>query len=136
MKTDGREYEFNFSNRSNAYATFIVADVYYRPVNNTVLNKLVETRTTEPVAAITVDTADIVLELWDGAVQDGDSISLRLNGKWITTGFPVRNALQKIPIRLQRAKMSCCSWPITWVLSLPIQPSCASAGAVKVNPSD
>jgi hypothetical protein len=104
MKTDGREYGFNFSNRSNAYATFIVADVYYRPVNNTTLNKLVETRTTEPVAAITVDTADIVLELWDGAVQDGDSISLRLNGKWIASGFPVKNALQKIPIRLQKGE--------------------------------
>jgi hypothetical protein len=53
------------------------------------------------VATITVDTSAIVLELWDGEVQDGDSISLRLNGKWLTTGFPVSNAVQKIPIQLQ-----------------------------------
>jgi hypothetical protein len=56
------------------------------------------------VATIPVDTADITLELWDGQVEDGDSISLRLNGKWIATGFPVKNALQKIPIRLQRGE--------------------------------
>jgi hypothetical protein len=64
-------------------------------------NDLAAKRTTEPVATIVVDTSAIVLELWDGAVQDGDSISLRLNGKWLTTGFPVRNAVQKIPIQLQ-----------------------------------
>lgn len=102
MKTEGREYGFDFSNRSNAYATFLVADVYHRPIPNNILNKLVVEGTTEPVATIAVDTADIVLELWDGAVQDGDSISLRLNGKWIATGFPVKNVLQKIPVRLQR----------------------------------
>lgn len=102
MKTDGKEYGFNFSNRSNAYATFLVADVYHRPISNNTLNKLAVERTTETVATITVDTADIVLELWDGAVQDGDSISLRLNGKWIATGFPVKSVLQKIPVRLQR----------------------------------
>lgn len=106
MKTDGREYGFTFSNRSNAYATFLVADVYQQPIAQTKLNKLVAARTTEPVAALTVDTADVELELWDGAVQDGDSISLRLNGQWIVTGFPVKNAIQKIPLKLQRGENS------------------------------
>lgn len=101
MKTDKREYGFDFSNRSNAWATFLVADVYFKPTAQNNLDDLVAERTTEPVATIAVDTAAIAIELWDGAVQDGDSISLRLNGKWITTGFPVRNAVQKIPIRLQ-----------------------------------
>ena len=106
METDGRPYGFDFSNRSNAWATFLVADIYFKPTvqkpivqNN--LNDLVAQRTTESVATIKVDTSAVVLELWDGAAQDGDSISLRLNGKWLTTGFPVRNAVQKIPIRLQ-----------------------------------
>jgi hypothetical protein len=118
MDTDGRPYGFDFSNRSNAWATFLVADIYFRPkvkndlmAENTTepkvqndLNDRVMKRTTEPVATIAVDTSAIVLELWDGEVQDGDSISLRLNGKWVTTGFPVRNAVQKIPIRLQRGE--------------------------------
>lgn len=104
MKTDGKEYGFDFSNRSNVYATFLVADIYHKPPVNNKLNNLVAGRATAPVATIAVDTADIVLELWDGAVEDGDSISLRLNGKWIATGFPVKNAVQKIPIRLQRGE--------------------------------
>ncbi|AXY73798.1 hypothetical protein D3H65_07325 [Paraflavitalea soli] len=106
MKTDGREYGFTFSNRSNAYATFLVADVYHKAIVQQKLNDQVAARTTEPVATIAVDTADVMLELWDGAVQDGDSISLRLNGKWIVTGFPVKNAVQKIPIRLERGENS------------------------------
>ena len=116
METGGKPYGFDLSNRSNVWGTFLVADIYYKPTaqNPTAqkpivqkpkaqndLNDVVSKRTTEPVATIAVDTADIVLELWDGEVQDGDSISLRLNGKWLKTGFPVRNAVQKIPIRLQ-----------------------------------
>ncbi|MCS3801178.1 hypothetical protein [Niastella sp. OAS944] len=101
MKTDNKEYGFDLSNRSNVWGTFLVADVYYKPTAQNDLNDRVAKRTTNPVATITVDTAAIVLELWDGEVQDGDSISLRLNGKWVTTGFPVMNAVQKIPIQLQ-----------------------------------
>jgi hypothetical protein len=101
METDSRQYGFDFSNRSNVWGTFLVADVFYKPIIQNDLNKLVAKRTTDSVATITVDTAAIVLELWDAAVQDGDSISLRLNGKWLATGFPVRNAVQKIPIQLQ-----------------------------------
>jgi hypothetical protein len=118
METDGKPYGFDLSNRSNVWGTFLVADIYYKPIAQTNLNDQVAKRTpepvaqnnlndqvakrtTEPVATITVDTSAIVLELWDGEVQDGDSISLRLNGKWVTTGFPVRNAVQKIPVRLQ-----------------------------------
>ncbi len=122
MEIDGKPYGFDFSNRSNAWGTFLVADIYFKPtvkndhqedliaerttepiVKND-LNDKVAKRTTEPVATIAVDTAAIILELWDGEIQDGDSISLRLNGKWVTTGFPVKNAVQKIPIRLQHGE--------------------------------
>jgi hypothetical protein len=104
METDGKQYGFDLSNRSNVWGTFLVADIYFKPKGKNDLNAQVVKRTTEPVATIVVDTSAIVLELWDGEVQDGDSISLRLNGKWLTTGFPVRNAVQKIPIRLQRGE--------------------------------
>ncbi len=111
METGGKPYGFDLSNRSNVWGTFLVADIYFKPIaQNPIvqkpivqndLNDQVAKRTSEPVATIKVDTSAIVLELWDGEVQDGDSISLRLNGKWLTTGFPVRNAVQKIPIQLQ-----------------------------------
>ncbi|MRG48592.1 hypothetical protein GFS24_25975 [Chitinophaga sp. SYP-B3965] len=91
-KIGEKEYSFDFRHRANAFATFVVADIYYKQSAQ---------RESIPLASIKVDTANIVLELWDSAKEDGDSISLRLNGEWIRTGFPVKNALQKIPIRLQ-----------------------------------
>ena len=51
-----------------------------------------------------MDTADIALELWDEQLEDNDSISLSLNGKWIATGFPVKKELQQIHIKLQRGE--------------------------------
>ena len=101
MKTGDKEYGFNFSNKSNVFATFLIADIYYNPTQYHHLDTLVTERTTEPIATIKVDTAEIVLELWDSEIEDGDSISLRLNGNWIATGFPVRKTLQKIPVRLE-----------------------------------
>jgi hypothetical protein len=93
MKIDSKEYGFDFTDRANAFATFLVADIYHH---------IATTSTT--LATIPVDTADIMLELWDNRREDGDSISLRLNGKWIASGFPVKNAVQQIPIRLQKGE--------------------------------
>ncbi len=105
MKMDGKEYSFDFRDRPNNYSTFLVADVYRRPADSSSrLSSLAGGRTTEPVATIPVDTANIILELWDGQTEDGDSISLRLNDNWIATGFPVKHAMQQIPIRLQKGE--------------------------------
>lgn len=105
---DQQEYKFNFSNRANAYATFLVANIYHpatRPDTTTGENSIITSKVIQreniPVASIPVNTADIVLELRDTKVQDGDSISLSLNGQWITTGFPVKTAMQEIRIHLQ-----------------------------------
>lgn len=94
-KIGEKEYSFDFSHRANAFATFVVADIYYKQNGQ---------RASVPLASIIVDTANIVLELWDSAMEDGDSISLRLNGQWVMTGFPVKKALQKIPIRLRKGE--------------------------------
>ena len=119
----------------NVWGTFLVADVYFKPkeknpivqkpIAQNDLNDVVAKRTTEPVATIAVDTADIVLELWDGEVQDGDSISLRLNGKWVATGFPVRNACKRSRSGCNGVKMNCCSWPTTLDQCHPIPQSFA-----------
>lgn len=94
---DGKEYGFDFSNRSNAYATFLVADIYHQP-------STVTQRTSVPLISLEVDTDDIVLELRDTRVEDGDSISLSLNGRWIATGFPVKTVVQQIRIKLQKGE--------------------------------
>lgn len=144
-KVNNKEYGFNFSDRPNAYATFMVADIYRNPKaregnkpdttngtwpnvttdnkpaapvankpelpigNSTTITERKLTsqaarRTSTPVATLQVDTADILLEVGDVQIQDGDSISLSLNGKWIVTGFPVKKAVQQIPIKLKRGE--------------------------------
>lgn len=100
-KVDGKEYLFDFTDRANAFATFMVADIRHHRADSIRLSTQASGRTNTPVATIVVDTAEISLELWDGQVEDSDSISLSLNGKWITTGFPVKKELQKIAVRLQ-----------------------------------
>jgi len=113
---DGQVHDFDFSERANAYATFLVADIYHAPASgrdttirhmtndsDTVISNVIK-RETVPVATIPVNTADIILELRDTKVQDGDSISLSLNKQWVTRGFPVKTATQEIRIHLQRGE--------------------------------
>jgi hypothetical protein len=44
----------------------------------------------------------ITFALWDDAIEDGDSISININGKWITRGFPVKKKPQYIYVTLDK----------------------------------
>lgn len=101
---DSQDHEFSFSNRSNAYATFLVADIYHSPSKKVPVADTPSTRSTTSIAMLTINTTDIVLELRDTEIQDGDSISLRVNGKWIARGFPVKKAVQEIPVKLKKGE--------------------------------
>ncbi|MGN7822201.1 hypothetical protein ACTJJB_18860 [Chitinophaga sp. 22536] len=121
---DGKKYSFDFSDRSNAYATFLVAQLYRRPVpekpspatvtppappvaslppggDTAALTRTVISRKDQWVTTIKVKQQEITLELWDAQTEDGDSISLRLNEKWIVSGFPVKKQIQELKITLQ-----------------------------------
>lgn len=115
MKIDEKDYSFDFRDRSNVFATFVVADIDHRPEGGTIgkdtLVKIVSDtfsngRTTVNMASIPVDTAAVVLELWDSQVEDGDSISIRLNDRWVVRGFPVKNKSQRIAVTLQPGENS------------------------------
>jgi len=110
MTVDGQPHDFDFSDRANAYATFLVADIYHPASDSTTdivsaptvtsINK----RRSVPVATIPVHTADVILELRDAQIADGDSISLNLNGKSVVNGFPVKKEIQQIRITLQKGE--------------------------------
>lgn len=104
MNIDGKPRDFDFSDRANAYATFLVADIYHPASDSTPMISPVIKRTSVPVATIPVHTADIILELRDARIADGDSISLNLNGKWVVNGFPVKKEVQQIRITLQKGE--------------------------------
>ncbi len=101
---NNKPYGFDFSDRPNGYATFLVANIYRAPAgNDTVISNIIQ-RTSIPVATIPVNTRDVILALRDARIQDADSISLCLNGEWIARGFPVKSAVQTIAIRLKKGE--------------------------------
>ncbi len=123
VEIDGKKYSFDFSDRSNAYATFLVAQLYRRPAtgkplplqdtaspvvsalpparDTAALTRTAVSRRDQYVTTIKVKQREITLELWDAQTEDGDSISLRLNDQWIASGFPVKKQIQELKITLQ-----------------------------------
>lgn len=166
VETSTGTYMYDFSDRANFYATFLVAQLNRLPrqsVKDTVGNKTAVTiaavqnsaneRTTLPVTGghvtdnrtdlqrlhgqaaglpekdsirssllkpvndkriaerhtsllekISVQQPDVMLELWDDAAEDGDSISIRMNGREVVTGFPVRRQRQQIKVTLEEGE--------------------------------
>lgn len=124
-----RKMILDFNRPADQYATFIVAMVYYFPGKedslalknkfhgenfemmyepSKELNKYTgkETqhilqRPTKNVGQLETKSSQITLALWDDAVEDGDSISLNINGKWLVQGFAVKKQTQFIRVTLK-----------------------------------
>lgn len=58
------------------------------------------TRNSTVVDNIQAATRQVLLAIWDDAVEDGDSISLNINGQWVVQGMPVRKRPQFISVTL------------------------------------
>lgn len=61
-------------------------------------------RQTSLLEKITVQQAEVTLELWDDAAEDGDSISIRMNGLEVVTGFPVKRQRQQLKVTLEQGE--------------------------------
>lgn len=57
-------------------------------------------RNAKPVGTIKTSSRQIILALWDDAVEDGDSISLSINGNWVVQGFKVKKQPQFISVTI------------------------------------
>ena len=57
-------------------------------------------RSLKPVGNIKANARKIILALWDDAVEDGDTISLNINGHWVVQAFPVKKKPQFIEVTL------------------------------------
>jgi len=71
-----------------------------KPVND----KRIAERHTSLLEKINVQQAEVMLELWDDAAEDGDSISIRMNGLEVVTGFPVKRQRQQLKVTLQEGE--------------------------------
>ena len=122
VKTSENMYSFDFSHRSNAFATFLVAKFYRKhskheafipkPSNKINVeiadkNKVKEKpneRVGDIVANMQVANKQIELEIWDNQVEDGDYISVKLNDEWFQKNMAVKKTPKKFAINLQPGK--------------------------------
>ena len=105
-----KKFKLDFTNKPDMAATFITAKIYYEydkdadtrfqniNFNDPAYKSL--KRNEKIVGSIVASSQQITLALWDDAVEDGDSVSININGKWIAKGFPVKKNPQFITVTL------------------------------------
>ncbi|CAN5895850.1 hypothetical protein BH11BAC4_BH11BAC4_13280 [soil metagenome] len=70
-----------------------------RPIDSLQENTLL--REAKLLGNVEVNSKQITMAVWDDAVEDGDSISLSINGKWIVQGLAVKKRPQFIVVTLE-----------------------------------
>ena len=104
-----RKLALAFANKADSAATFIVTELYcvhdktkdkdfqnYNGHANDVLQK-----NEKLIGGIVSTSQQLTFAIWDDAVEDGDSISININGKWLVQGFPVKTKVQFITVTLK-----------------------------------
>ena len=116
----------SFNDTENIGATFILAEVYLQAKSNGGINnydekritvddqenysylryyrKIIdssEKRSSRIIGDFITQLPQLTFAIWDDAVEDGDTISLSINNKWITQNFPVKKKPQFLTVFLQ-----------------------------------
>ncbi|HMJ47650.1 MAG TPA: hypothetical protein VK498_09980, partial [Ferruginibacter sp.] len=109
LSIGGKLYVLDFADKADSAATFIVVKLYYDAANisetsfrtNPVpLQQRLEKN--EKLTGDIISTSrQLTFGIWDDAVEDGDTISINIDGQWITRGFPVKKNPQFIKITLK-----------------------------------
>lgn len=105
-----KKFKLDFTNKPDMAATYIVAKIYYDKdkddnthFQNFDMNDPGQQslkRNDKLIGSIVATSQQITLALWDDAVEDGDSVSININNRWIVQGFPVKKKPQFITVTL------------------------------------
>lgn len=106
------QYSFDFTHKSNAYATAMVAHFIYNPeekenIPDKPQESFAETtdgRKNLKVGNLTAHSATVYLEVWDAKKEDGDVVSIYLNDKKISEKLEVKHEPKRIEIELKCGK--------------------------------
>lgn len=102
-----KKINLDFSGRLDSAASFIAVKLFfekdkdkeiYFQENNLPDKPLKENE--KLLGSVLSVSRQLTLAIWDDAVEDGDSISININGKWVAKGFPVKNNPQFITVTL------------------------------------
>ncbi len=124
IQFDNLNKSLDFREAQNTAATFIILKVFVQfdessvtrfdsysedALNNKInsipqgKNKSLSTSLNRPgkiIGSIVAKSQQITFAIWDDAVEDGDTISISINDKWITKNFPVLKKPQFITVTL------------------------------------
>lgn len=126
---NGQLYGFDFSDRSNAYSTVMVARFQYQPKAPATTQPPVtpvpdapprtidhdepttpgtpvytKGRRNQRIGQLTVSAEQVMLELRDEQVEDGDVISLEVNGAVVANGMEVTQQGRRFGVTLKRGR--------------------------------
>lgn len=100
----------DFNNKLDSAANFIIVKLYFEPDRSKENNfQNYYSNKAEPalqaneklICNLVATSQQLTLALWDDAVEDGDSISINIDGRWIVQGFPVKKNPQFIKVTLK-----------------------------------
>jgi hypothetical protein len=94
-ESDETSFENNWNFQDKFSGKPVGNNLYDQQTGTSLLN-----RPGKVIGSIASKSQTLTFALWDDAVEDGDSISLNINGKWIARGFPVKKQPQFLTITL------------------------------------
>lgn len=105
-----KKFSLDFANSADSAATFIIAKLYYvkdKDKENSFKDyapsgddKIIKPNE-KLIGSITSASRQVTLALWDDAVEDGDSVTITINGNKIVQGFLVKKRPQFINVTLK-----------------------------------
>lgn len=110
LEFGAKKFSLDFANSADSAATFIITKLYYAQDKNKE-NSFKDyvppgddrniKANEKLIGSIASVSRQVTLALWDDAVEDGDSVSISINGNWITRGFLVKKKPQFITVTLK-----------------------------------
>ncbi len=110
LEFGNKKFTLDFTNRKDSAATFITVRLVCDPdkskesyfVENTTLGeeKLLQ-KDEKLIGSIISGTQQLTFAIWDEVIDDGDSISIKINNEWLVKGCPVKKVPKYITVTLK-----------------------------------
>jgi hypothetical protein len=104
-----KKFNLDFGRKIDSGASFIVAQFYFAADKDRELHFQDYIMLGDPplkpneklMGSILATSRQLTFAIWDDAVEDGDTISISINDKWIAKDFPVKKITQFITVTLK-----------------------------------
>jgi hypothetical protein len=110
LEFGNKKFALDFANRKDSAATFIVVklvcdpdksrDRYFTENLHPGEEKLLK-KDEKLIGSIKSFTQQLTLAIWDEVIDDGDTVSIKINNEWLIKGCPVKKTPRFITVTLQ-----------------------------------